>query len=42
MARKGASMKKEREIWIDNVKVFACVLVALGHFLQSMTKSQIV
>ena len=35
-------MKKEREIWIDNVKVFACVLVALGHFLQSMTKSQIV
>ena len=25
-----------RENWIDNIKIFACVLVALGHFFQSM------
>ena len=34
-------MKKEREIWVDNVKVIACVLVVLGHFFQSMTKANI-
>ena len=28
-------MKKSREIWVDNIKVLACVLVVLGHFLQS-------
>ncbi len=28
-----------REIWVDNVKVIACILVALGHFFQSMVKS---
>lgn len=28
-----------REIWIDNVKVIACILVVLGHFFQSMTKA---
>ena len=22
----------KREIWVDNVKVFACILVAMGHF----------
>lgn len=31
-----------REIWIDNVKIFACVLVVLGHFFQSMVKSGII
>ena len=30
---------KKREIWVDNVKVIACVLVVLGHFFQSMTKA---
>lgn len=34
-------MGKIREIWVDNVKVFACILVVLGHFFQSMTKSEI-
>lgn len=32
----------KREIWVDNVKVFACILVAMGHFFQSMTKANIV
>lgn len=32
---------KQREIWVDNVKVFACVLVVLGHFFQSMIKSDV-
>ncbi len=31
----------ERETWIDNVKVIACILVVLGHFFQSMTKAGI-
>lgn len=30
-----------REVWVDNVKVFACILVVLGHFFQSMTKANI-
>lgn len=30
---------KKRVIWIDNVKVIACILVVLGHFFQSMIKS---
>lgn len=34
-------MKKQREIWVDNVKVVACILVVLGHFLQSMTKAKV-
>lgn len=34
-------MKKQREIWVDDVKVIACVLVVLGHFFQSMTKANI-
>ena len=29
-------MKRTRDNWIDNIKIFACVLVALGHFFQSM------
>lgn len=32
----------QREIWVDNVKVIACVLVVLGHFFQSMVKSEII
>lgn len=31
----------KREIWIDNVKVIACIFVVLGHFFQSMVKSAI-
>lgn len=34
-------MEKKREIWVDDVKVIACVLVVLGHFFQSMTKANI-
>mgnify|MGYP005756590609 CR=1 FL=1 len=34
-------MPKQREIWVDNVKVIACILVLLGHFFQSMTKSNV-
>jgi len=34
-------MNRKREIWIDDVKVIACILVVLGHFFQSMTKSNI-
>lgn len=30
-----------REIWVDNVKIIACVLVALGHFFQSMVKAEL-
>lgn len=29
-------MVRVREKWVDHVKVFACILVALGHFFQSM------
>lgn len=32
---------KTREKWVDDVKVIACILVALGHFFQSMTKANI-
>lgn len=32
---------KKREVWVDDVKVIACVLVVLGHFFQSMTKANI-
>lgn len=31
----------QREIWVDNVKVIACILVALGHFFMSMEASNI-
>lgn len=34
-------MEKNREVWVDDVKVIACVLVVLGHFFQSMTKAKI-
>lgn len=35
-------MEKQRDIWVDNVKIFACILVVLGHFFQSMVKANIV
>lgn len=35
-------MSKSREAWVDNVKVFACILVTLGHFFQSMTKGNFI
>ena len=31
--------KKERISWIDYLKVFACILVVLGHLIQSLQKS---
>lgn len=34
-------MTSKREIWIDYIKVIACVLVVLGHFFQSMVKAEI-
>lgn len=34
-------MSSKREVWVDYVKVFACVLVVLGHFFQSMVKANI-
>ena len=34
-------MTKEREYWLDIVKLYACILVALGHFLQSMIAADI-
>lgn len=30
-----------REIWIDNIKIIACVLVALGHFFHSIVDANI-
>ena len=34
-------MQQDREKWVDDVKVVACILVVLGHFFQSMTQSAI-
>lgn len=34
-------MQTKREIWIDNSKSVACILVVLGHFFQSMTKANL-
>ncbi len=33
--------ESKREIWLDNVKVVACILVVCGHFFQSMVKAGI-
>ena len=33
---------REREIWVDGVKSIACILVVVGHFFQSMTKTGII
>jgi fucose 4-O-acetylase-like acetyltransferase len=30
-----------REIWVDNVKVIACILVVLGHFFSSLVSAEI-
>ena len=35
-------MVKQREIWVDNVKILACFLVVLGHFFQSMVQANII
>ena len=34
-------MVKSRDIWVDIVKVFACILVVLGHFFPSMVASDL-
>lgn len=34
-------MVKERERWVDYIKTFACILVVLGHFFQSMVQANI-
>lgn len=33
--------KKEREYWIDYTKLFACILVVIGHLLQGLNKANI-
>ncbi|MCD8080048.1 MAG: hypothetical protein LUF04_06440, partial [Bacteroides sp.] len=35
-------MDKKREIWVDDVKVIACMLALFGHLMQSMTSSNII
>lgn len=32
-------MIKRRELWVDNLKIFACILVVLGHLFQSMVSA---
>ena len=32
----------KREAWADNVKAIACILVVMGHFLQSMSRSNVI
>ena len=39
---KSLQLRPTKENWVDAVKVFACILVVLGHFFQSMVKSDIV
>lgn len=34
-------IKAQRDIWVDNVKVLSCILVSVGHFLQSMVRAYI-
>lgn len=34
------SLEKERIIWIDRLKLFACLLVVLGHLYMSMTSGE--
>jgi len=33
--------RMQRELWPDRIKLFACILVAVGHFFMSMTSSGI-
>lgn len=35
-------MEKRGELWVDNVKVIACILVLLGHLMQSMASGGII
>ncbi len=35
-------MENKREFWVDNVKVVACLLVLLGHLMQSMASASII
>lgn len=35
------TVERTREKWVDDVKVIACILVVLGHFFQSMTKTNV-
>ena len=35
-------MQRQRDYFIDIIKIYACILVVLGHFAQSMLKAQIV
>ncbi len=34
-------MQKQRDVFIDGIKIYACILVVLGHFFQSMVSSNI-
>lgn len=34
-------MTNKRDYWIDNIKIFACIFVVLGHLFQSFTISSI-
>ena len=42
LMREKSAVNYAREIWVDNVKVVACILVVLGHFFQSMVASEII
>lgn len=35
-------MSRARECWIDNIRVFACILVAVGHLVMSMITAEII
>lgn len=35
-------MQKRRDVFIDSIKIYACILVVLGHFFQSMVSSGVV
>ena len=34
-------MTRDRELWIDYTKMFACILVVIGHLLQGLNKANI-
>ena len=34
------NISDKREVWIDNIKVLACILVVIGHFFMSMVLCQ--
>lgn len=34
-------MQRQRELWVDYTKMFACILVVLGHLLQGLSKANI-